>query len=252
MVTRRPALAFIDSLYIMYGLMQHPSAYLVMERHLSAARLAPYVLATNGSRRGALQLYHWNLHLSGAVYEALHMFEVVVRNAIDTRLRDWNATQVDATGRTHSREWLLDPSRLLQRIVGRDDIDRATTRARRAIRSKHRLPLHADVLTQLSFGTWRFLLPDKDPGRKLLWNDAICSAFPHLSEPAGTVTQSVATINILRNRVAHLEPLLNSGTVRIQFNRMRSVLSAVDPEAEHWFVSRQRVTAALKSRPVFR
>jgi hypothetical protein len=35
------------------------------------------------------------------------------------------------------------------------------------------VPGHPDVLAQLSFGTWRFLLPSNDPGRELLWNQAI-------------------------------------------------------------------------------
>jgi hypothetical protein len=53
----------------------------------------------------------------------------------------------------------------------------------------------------------------------------------------------------LRNRVAHLEPLLNSGMVADRFARMRTVLCAIDPILETWFVSPQRVTAILKTKP---
>ena len=53
----------------------------------------------------------------------------------------------------------------------------------------------------------------------------------------------------LRNRVAHLEPLLNAGMVADRFDRMRTVLRAIDPDLETWFVSRQRVTATLKTKP---
>ena len=53
----------------------------------------------------------------------------------------------------------------------------------------------------------------------------------------------------LRNRVAHLEPLLNSGMVADRLARMRAVLLAIDPALEIWFVSRQRVTATLKTKP---
>lgn len=53
----------------------------------------------------------------------------------------------------------------------------------------------------------------------------------------------------LRNRVAHLEPLLRSGNVRAQLTNMRTVLGEIDPIVEHWFVSYQRVTAVLRARP---
>lgn len=61
--------------------------------------------------------------------------------------------------------------------------------------------------------------------------------------------KSVHGIYQLRNRVAHLEPLLRSGNVRAQLTNMRTVLGEIDPAVEHWFVSDQRVTAALRARP---
>ncbi|RAN71124.1 hypothetical protein B5P43_34320 [Bacillus sp. SRB_336] len=54
----------------------------ILLRRLSPPRLAPY-LDTAGSLQGAVRLYRWNVELSGAVYEALHIFEVVLRNAMD-------------------------------------------------------------------------------------------------------------------------------------------------------------------------
>ena len=77
----------------------------------------------------AIRLYRWNIDLSGAVYEALHVFEVVLRNALDEQLRSWNASQPDpSTGRFHSPDWLIDPSALLLRIAGRDIPDCPTSR----------------------------------------------------------------------------------------------------------------------------
>ena len=65
--------------------------YEVLEPHLATARLAPYLAAVDGNRRQAIRLYQWNIALSGAVYEALHVVEVVLRNAIDAQLCAWNA-----------------------------------------------------------------------------------------------------------------------------------------------------------------
>lgn len=70
--------------------------YEALEPHLAAARLPPYLTVVAGNRRLAIQLYQWNMTLSGAVYEALHVVEIVLRNAIDAQLCLWNAAQIDA------------------------------------------------------------------------------------------------------------------------------------------------------------
>lgn len=86
---------------------------------LSRPPLGPYLAAAQGNEREALRFYQWNIGLSGAVYEALHVFEVFLRNAIDVELSSWNATQVErGTGRQHSQDWLLDPARLAAGAVG--------------------------------------------------------------------------------------------------------------------------------------
>jgi hypothetical protein len=209
--------------------------------------------ATSGNVKDALRLYQWNIDLSGAVYEALHVLEVVLRNAMDSQISGWNSTQTDpGTGRVHNSDWLMDPSHLLQRLAG-EDISKAQHRARMALRTGKpggRAPGHPDVLAQTTFGTWRFLLPSKnDAGRKLLWDQALTYAFPHLRAKPAELVRQVDGIYRLRNRVAHLEPLLRSVVVKEQVTSMRKVLAAVEPDVEGWFTSRQRVTAVLKARP---
>jgi hypothetical protein len=105
------------------------------------------------------------------------------------------------------------------------------------------------VLAQLTFGTWRYLLPDRDPGRRLLWRDALHRGFPNLGVPEAVLVRQVDDIYRLRNRVAHLEPLLRSRIVHSRFDEMRSVLAAIDHRTEEWFVSTQRITAVLNTRP---
>ena len=230
---------------------QQPSSwYEVLEPHLTATRLAPYLAVAGGNRRDAVRLYQWNIDLSGAVYQALHIVEVVLRNAIDSELGAWNARQVDnSTGSPRGTEWLLDPAPLLRRLIRPEELSKAHNRATVAIRPQRRPVTHGDLLAQLSFGTWRYLLPDKDAGRQLLWREAIHRAFPHLTTDPATLVRKVDGIHQLRNRVAHLEPLLRMAIVREQCRNMRDVLSAIDPEVERWFVSNQRVTAVLRTRP---
>ncbi len=220
---------------------------------LSHARLRPYLKKSNEDPHSAMKLYQWNIELSGAVYETLHRVEVIFRNALDEQLSIWNASQVNQqTGQSHSSDWLLDPSHLLQRLLGKD-IEKAIANASRAVARKgraRRLPNHNDVLAQLSFGTWRYLMPDKDAGRRLLWRDAISFAFPHLESAGEELTRRVRGVHQLRNRIAHLEPLLQSGFVETEFANMRFILAGIDPEVETWMVSRQRVTSILRQQPL--
>ncbi len=220
---------------------------------LSAPRLAPYLRASGGNVRAALTLYQWNVEMSSAVYKMLHLVEVFLRNAIDAELRLWNATQIDPrTGRAHAAEWLLDPSRLVERVVRRDEIDKATRRAALAVRdsaASQRPVTHDDVLAQLTFGTWRFLLPGRDPGRQLLWQEAIRLAFPGLRRPVRDLVRDVDRLHRLRNRVAHLEPLLVVGVVVLQLKAARRVLREIEPSAEMWLVSHQQVSSVASQQP---
>lgn len=120
-----------------------------------------------------------DVEISGALYECLHQFEVVLRNAIDEQLCTWNGAQKhQPSGTPHARDWLMDPSHLLQRLTG-DDIPKALRRARAALRAESRAPGHADVLAQLSFGTWRFCFPTATPA-------AGCCGPKHSAEPSRT------------------------------------------------------------------
>ena len=135
----------------------HKTHQKVVATLLSPARLAPYLRAANGNLRTALKLYQWNGEMSAAVYKMLHLVEVFLRNAIDAELRIWNTTQTNPlTGRPHGPDWLLDPSRLVERIVRRQEIDKAIRRATLAVKDASTGPrpvTHDDVLAQLMTGS---------------------------------------------------------------------------------------------------
>ena len=76
--------------------------------HITGARLATYLAATGSDVRAAVTLYRWNIELAGAVYEALGIAEVFLRNAVDAQLRIWNVAQPPhaARGITYNHEWV--------------------------------------------------------------------------------------------------------------------------------------------------
>jgi hypothetical protein len=222
---------------------------------ISAPRLAPYLTQTGSNTRQAVRLYQWNIELSGAVYELLHGFEVVLRNAMDAQLCAWNCEQRRPDGQQHHRDWLMEPAPLLVRLTrGGKDINEAKRRAEQASRRRRgdgrgRPVAHADVLANLSLGTWRYLLPDKDAGRQRLWADALVGAFPHLQTTPDDLLRAVKGVHELRNRVAHLEPLLDVRNVYRQVQNVRQVLAAIEPHTEQWAMGWQRVTTVLAARP---
>ncbi|THJ68345.1 hypothetical protein E8P82_00015 [Arthrobacter echini] len=230
---------------------QQPPIERTLQRQITPQRLAPY-LAETGTLSGAIQLYRWNTELSGAVYEALHVFEVFLRNAIDEQLCRWNAIQPDPDqGRLHSPDWLLDPAVLLSRIAGRD-IPEARRRASRSTSRRphgHRDPRHEDILAAMPLGTWRFLLPGRsDAGKQRIWDEALHEAFPHLTRTPVQLERAVDGVYRLRNRVAHLEPVINSN-VPAQLTNMRTVIGALDPRLLSWFSSTERISTTLRNRP---
>lgn len=230
---------------------RQPPIERTLQHRITPQRLAPYVAETD-TLSGAIQLYRWNTELSGAVYEALHVFEVFLRNAIDEKLCHWNAAQLDpAHGRPHSSDWLLDPATPLDRIAGRDIPD-ARRRASKSTRRRphgQRDPRHEDILAAMSLGTWRFVLPGRnDAGKQKIWNEALQGAFPHLTRTPLQLERAVDGVYRLRNRVAHLEPLINSN-VPAQLTNMRTVIGAIDPQLLSWFSSTERITPVLRDRP---
>ncbi|WP_125777532.1 hypothetical protein [Antribacter gilvus] len=93
------------------------------------------------------------------------------------------------------------------------------------------------------------LLPDHDSGRQRLWDDALSSAFPNLVITPRRLTAKVHDIHLLRNRVAHLEPLFRTN-VRATLRDILDVLRAIDTVPEQWVSGQQRVTQVLKARPI--
>ena len=239
--TGRPAPVFNSTLVHEGNTAQRMVDWQRVRAAITEPRLGPYLADADGNEAKALTAYHRNLRVSGAVYEDLAIVEVALRNAMDAQLRLWNATQTDATGASLGPDWLLAPARLLQRLL-RNDLAKAaaiTSGARRA------QPTHDDLLTHLTLGTWRYLLPDADPGKQYLWRAALSGAFPYLVGQPRRLTEAVTGIWLLRNRVAHLEPLTKTSALRRQVRNMRFVLRSIDPALELWLDAASRLPAVL-------
>lgn len=238
-------------------------------RLIGPARLAPYLSAAGGDPDEALALYLWNMKLASAFQEVLGFVEVSVRNAIDVQLQQWNVTRgVDPTTSTpFPAEWTTNPAPPLRGLI-KTALGSARTHATHARDNRppthHRkaAPItHDDVLAQLSFSVWPKLLPPAAKalsGAPNLWSAALVNAFPNaaasttsqvLAVPAVTLVHDrLSRLVSLRNRVAHVEPLLEVN-VTARLTDSLQVLGYMSPPARDWCAGISRVTAVNAARP---
>lgn len=201
---------------------------------LSAERLAPYVRATNGSLAEAVRLYEWNLAVSGALYEALGILEVVLRNALSEQLAAHHGTLAG--------HWYDDPLGVLS-VQATDDIGAARNRVVKLRRGES----PGRVIAELNFGFWKFLLARRYEAT--LWTGYLRHAFPNLRpQNRATVYGALDALHTLRNRIAHHEPIhkRNLSTDMLTIYR---VLDWIDPEVRAWAIGLSRLQPLITARP---
>ena len=213
---------------------------------ISDARLRRLLRDADGDEALAHELFHWNVRASGAAMESIHVFELVLRNALDREMRAWHA---ELTG---TPEWLLQPHPFVLKAVPRQKMDLATFQATKVAREAGRLCAHDDVVAQLSLGVWRYLLPSgANATKRKLWDVALHRSFGHWPGPwdPQSIVVRVATVHALRNRVAHLEPL-HGFDLRKARRDMRSVLHAIGPDAARLWVQTDRLVPIIEANPM--
>ena len=168
---------------------------------ISAERLQRYLTACGGDTKKTMTLYRLNLNLSQEVFTLLSCFEVAIRNSID-------AVLVANLG----CDWLRDavmPGGIFDIPDCRDSakiIRKAYTRLQR-----NHSYTHSKLLAEMEFGVWKYMFANPQyrvTGRVLL------SIYPN--KPRSTAQcqynntymfNELDGINILRNRIAHHEPI---------------------------------------------
>ena len=168
------------------------------ERIISTPRMNRYVQATGGDTRKAMTLYRLNLRLSQEFFTVISCLEVALRNAIDGHYQT-----------IHGINWLRDsalPNGMYnQRNCGITPSIISAASRRLTVYS------HQKLLAEMDFGFWRYtfgLHQFHAGGQTLL------RIFPN--KPTSTPQQQydhtyvfgeLEKINMLRNRLAHHEPI---------------------------------------------
>ena len=200
------------------------------ERWLSQKRFAPYLAACEDNVEQALGLYEWNIALGQVIMRDVAHFEVALRNACDHVMGE----------RWGDAHWLLDDgSPVLRPIVRMSkngnprDVNLVNRRAVAEARSNaHDKDDPDQVIANLMLGFWAHLT-DRSRERDL-WIPYLNAAWPKGTDRNG-LNNALASINRVRNRVAHNERLFNPLTealspARADANIIRA-LRALCPEA---------------------
>lgn len=207
-----------------------------LARMLSQPRLAKYKQSVPGGKlSAALELYTWNLAVSGAFFESLHFLEVGLRNTMDAALADWASTTLGA-----SDPWYRDTAVPLtsdSRSKVAQAISRSTDKGARP-------ELPGGVVAELSFGFWWSLLATNY--NRSLWQPCLRHAFANASR--GRLHGELDHLRILRNRIAHHEPVHGRNLER-DYVVMLETAERVAPRLSWWIDNTSRVPALLRERP---
>ena len=172
-----------------------------LQNILSKDRLSRYLMACNNDKRKTLLLYRLNLRLSQEIYAVLHYFEIAIRNSIDEKLKinlgyNWLRDSI-LQGGIFDIQSCRDSAKIISKAYSR--LNRNGTYS------------HSKLIAEMEFGIWKYMFANPQyrvTGRVLL------NVFPN--KPKSTAQKqynntyffnALDGVNILRNRVAHHEPI---------------------------------------------
>ena len=179
-----------------------------LEDALSHERFGRYVAWAGGDRDRALELYALNIRVSEALYPPLQMLEVVLRNRIHTVLSE-----------ARQPAWFTEDGFL--RVP--HQAGQIATATEELLREKKE-PTPAGIISALTFSFWTTML---GPAYETLWQTDL-HRIGRREDGKGLRRKDfsgpLTPIRLLRNRIAHHEPILawnlgahHAAMVRITF-----------------------------------
>jgi hypothetical protein len=170
--------------------------YAEFEVLISPQRLNRYKTACNHNTRRTLSLYRANIRVSQAFLAVLGIFEVVLRNKIDLHYKARFSSTPD---------WLIAAS-LPGGFLTQNGCQNSATKISRTYADLGVNYTHDKLLSELSFGFWKFMFA----GRQFqAGGSTLLAIFPNLPPRRNQsfIYHKLDKINSIRNRVAHHEPI---------------------------------------------
>jgi hypothetical protein len=169
--------------------------YSDFERLISNPRMVKYCTACGNDSRKAMTLYRSNIRLSNEIFSILSLFEIALRNAIDTYYR-----------KTKGNNWLRDAAKLGSRFLRAVGCERSLKSIEKVIADLGANYTPDEAISQLTFGFWTYKFASKEFAAA---GSTLLKILP--GRPFGTnhtkVFKELTSINRIRNRIAHHEPI---------------------------------------------
>lgn len=195
---------------------------------VSKERFTEYQAVASGDLDLASQLYEWNARSSSALFEMIHHFEVLLRNAIVRQLEKDGQCPASAPG----TPW----------VQGAKFIEEVEKR----LRASNKNVTPGRVYSGLTFGFWHKMFgSDYDE----LWRHSLQYVFRHSRANRPVVAAYLESLNQVRNRIAHHGSLIELDT-RVEAQKIIRLAGWIDPAAAAWISSIERVTTIADERPV--
>ncbi|CAB4641572.1 MAG: hypothetical protein F2612_05320 [Actinobacteria bacterium] len=208
----------------------------LIQTKLSTARLSSYMSVTGADLSNALDLYLWNGRAASAFLVLLGDVEVVIRNAWHEQLTLLSTT-MNRTELWSENEFGFLRENSVQHIEA----------ARQRLLQRGRTPAMNQLVAELNFGFWRFLVAKQY--RTTLWPLAGKYAFPNIDpSQIQELSTVMGRLHDLRNRIAHHEPIHMRNLDR-DFADCLWVIGGVCLTTKQWVESNSRVAGVLQERP---
>lgn len=176
-----------------------PIALAAIKAALSPARISTYEHAkppTSVNDPSSICFYEWNSEVSAAFLAPLHIFEVVLRNAVSDALEQVYGPQWPWSGQLIKS--LPNPSR---NYSPQNDL----------VRARQGVATVGKVIPELKFVFWQNMFTGRHDTR--VWNMHLHRIMPHLDKTKAVsvnrkmIYDQVDRLRTLRNRIAHHEPI---------------------------------------------
>lgn len=167
-----------------------------------------YYQACGNNSRKTMTLYRLNLRLSQEMFTVISCFEVALRNAIDQHYLG-----------TLGADWLRDAARAGGRFNNGNCV--LTVRSiNDVVNSLGAHYTHAKVVAELGFGFWRYMFSRhqyRAAGQSLITIfPALPASTPAMQYNSIFVFNELASINKVRNRIAHHEAICFTPTLNVK------------------------------------
>lgn len=195
---------------------------------LSPERFAQYERVADGDPDLASRLYEWNARAASALFEIIHHFEVLLRNAIVRQL----AADGQSPATVPGSPW-VQSAKQIQEVEAR-------------LKWRGKAITVGRVYSGLSFGFWQTMF---GTDYEELWRHSLKNVFRHSRADRPVIAAYLESLNQIRNLVAHHGSLIELD-VAVEAQKIFRLASWIDADAAEWIRGIERVSEISRQRPI--